>query len=58
MSVGQRLRIALPWVLAVALTGGLVGMLFGNPASGFRAGAVLGGVAAFLHIRRRTRNFR
>ena len=56
MSLAHRLRIALPWVLGVALLGALIGMLFGQPANGFRVGAVLGGVGAFLHIQRRIRS--
>ena len=55
MSIGARLLIAVPWVLGVAFIGLGVGTLFGDPANGFRAGAVLGGIGAILHIRRKVR---
>ena len=53
MSVRERLLLALPWVLGLAFLGAGLGMLFGDPRNGFRIGAVIGGVGAFLHIQRR-----
>ncbi len=56
MSVGARLLIALPWVLGLALVGAVVGGSLDDSQNGFRVGAVLGGVGAYLHIRRKMRS--
>lgn len=55
MSVGARLLIALPWVLGCALLGSVVGGTLGDSQNGFRLGALLGGIGAYAHIRRKMR---
>ncbi len=46
-------RIAAPYVLGLALLGALVGRALGSAANGFRVGAILGGVVAFVVLRRK-----
>ena len=45
---------SVPYVFGGGLLGALFGSAFGSTATGFRVGVILGGVVAFLRLRRKT----
>jgi hypothetical protein len=47
------LRIVLPCILLGGIIGALVGGAFGIGVNGIRAGIIVGGVAAFVYLRRK-----
>ncbi len=53
MTPGAAVRTALPYILAGGALGALIGSALGDVANGFRAGVILGGVVAFVVLRRR-----
>ncbi len=46
---------ALPFILGGGVLGACLGVAFGSPANGFRAGVILGGALAFVRLRSRMR---
>ena len=55
MKVSATLRIALPCILIGGIIGALVGVAFGIGVNGIRAGIIVGGIAAFVYVRRLAR---
>ena len=53
MKVSATLWIALPWILIAGAIGALVGGAFGDGVNGIRVGVIVGGVTAFLYLRRK-----
>jgi len=53
VKVSATLRIALPCILIGGIIGALVGGAFGIGVNGIRAGIIVGGVAAFVYLRRK-----
>ena len=53
MKVSGTLRIALPCILIGGTIGALVGGAIGDTANGIRVGVIVGGVAAFLYLKRK-----
>ena len=53
MGIGAILSVALPCILIGGAFGALVGAALGSPVGGIRVGVILGGVGAFLILRRR-----
>ncbi len=48
MTIAYRLKIAIPCILVGGALGAVVGSVLDSPANGFRVGAILGGVIAFI----------
>ena len=53
MKVSATLRITLPCILIAGAIGALVGGAFGETANGIRVGVIVGGVTAFLYLKRK-----
>jgi hypothetical protein len=53
MKVAYKLRIALPCILIFGAIGALVGGIMGVDANGIRVGIVVGGVVAFVFLKRK-----
>ena len=56
MTVGAKLRIAVPCILIGGALGAMIGSALGDIANGTRVGIVLGGVVAFTIMKRKRRS--
>ena len=53
MKVAYKLRIVVPCILIFGTIGALVGDSIGDVLNGIRGGIIVGGVVAFLYLKRK-----
>jgi len=56
ITLGTYLRIPLPCILIGGALGAMIGDALGDIANGTRVGIIMGGVVAFILLRRKKRN--
>lgn len=56
ISLGTYLRIPLPCILIGGILGAMIGGSLGDIANGTRVGIILGGIVAFIIMRRKKRS--